>query len=200
MTITFVYGHPDQAKKGKVWEQLSALKTIAHSNWLCIGDFNQILSKEEKFSFKQGSILVADWFQQVISDLQLCNFHASGQRFTWMNNREENDLVMERLDRAFANIEWINLYPSYSLRNLPIIRSNHGLILLDFELQTPFRKRPFRFEHMWVSHPACKDMIKQARSPHGHRYQGSRAEQLRRKLLNVQMVVMVWNKTVFWEG
>ena len=55
-----------------------------------------------------------------------------------MNNKE-NDFVMERLDRSFANVEWVNLYLLYSLRNLPIIRSNHGPIILDFDYQTPFR-------------------------------------------------------------
>ena len=45
-----------------------------------------------------------------------------------MNNREDNEFIMERLDRAFASIEWINMYPSYSLRNLPIIKFDHGLL------------------------------------------------------------------------
>lgn len=29
-----------------------------------MGDFNQILSKEDKFSFKQGSIIGADFFSR----------------------------------------------------------------------------------------------------------------------------------------
>ena len=50
--------------------------------------------------------------------------------------------VMERLDRAFAYVEWINTYPYYVLCNHPILRSDHGSILLDFEMQQPFRRRP----------------------------------------------------------
>nr|POE76348.1 hypothetical protein CFP56_34515 [Quercus suber] len=81
ISITFVYGHLDQAKREEVW-QLSSLKATAHPNWLCIGDFNQILSKDEKFSFTQGSIAGANLFQQVISNLHLCDLTATGQRFT----------------------------------------------------------------------------------------------------------------------
>lgn len=88
---------------------------------------------------------------------------------------------MERLDKAFAIVEWINMYPSYSLRNIPIIRSDHGPVILDFDYQTPFRKRPFRFEHMWTTHPSCKDMVQQAWVFNSH---GSRVEQLRKKTLN----------------
>ena len=63
-----------------------------------------------------------------------------------MNGRENEAFVMERLDKAYASIEWINSYPHYALQNHPILRSDHGSILLDFDLQQPFRRRPFRFE------------------------------------------------------
>lgn len=56
-----------------------------------------------------------------------------------MNNREEEGFVMERLDRAFASVDWVNSYPQYSLQNLPV-DFDHGLILLNFEQQLPFRK------------------------------------------------------------
>ena len=167
---------------------------MAHQNWLCIGDFNQILYKEEKFSFNMGSIVGANLFQQVISELHLCNLVASGQKFTWMNNREEEGFVMERLDRAFASVDWVNSYPQYFLLNLPIVDSNHGPILLNFEKQLPFRKRPFRFELMWINHPSCKDMIHQAWNLHT---KGSRGAQLNNKLANVKKEAIGWNKSVF---
>ena len=110
-------------------------------------------------SFNQGIIVGATLLQQVIIDLQPCDLAAIGQRFTWMNNREDDDLVMERLDRAFATFEWVNMYPLCSLRNMPILHSDHGPIVLDLDVQGPFRKRPFRFEQMWTTHPTCHDMI-----------------------------------------
>ncbi|XP_030933957.1 uncharacterized protein LOC115959633 [Quercus lobata] len=109
-----------------------------------------------------GNIVGADEFQQVLMDLQLCDLSVSGQRFTWMNKREDEDFVMERLDRAFGIVEWVNKYPLYSLRNLPIVKSDHGSIILDLEFQTPFRKQPFRFELMWLTHAGCKEMVEVA--------------------------------------
>ncbi|XP_023877910.1 uncharacterized protein LOC111990365 [Quercus suber] len=111
VSITFVYGHPKLARKEEVWQQLSSLKASSHVSWLCIGDFNQILSWVDKFSFTQGSISGAFLFQKVISDLLFCDLAASGQQYTWMNNREDNEFIMERLDQAFATVEWINMYP-----------------------------------------------------------------------------------------
>lgn len=48
---------------------LRSLKLSAHSNWLCIGDFNQVLNDEGKFSFHRGIVAGADSFKQLISDL-----------------------------------------------------------------------------------------------------------------------------------
>ena len=111
-----------------------------------------------------------------------------------MNNKEEDGFVRERLDRTFANVEWVNSYPHYTLKNLPIIDSDHGPILLNFKHQYPFSKMPFRFELMWLNHPTCKDMIYQAWRLHT---KGSRATQLNNKLLNVRKEAINWNKLDF---
>lgn len=111
-----------------------------------------------------------------------------------MNRGEEEDFVMEKLDWAFASIVWVNTYPRYALRNLPIIRSDHGPILLDFEFFQAFKRRPFRFERMCLFHPSCKSVVQRA----WHCYlTGSRAMQLRNKLSNIRKEFTLWNKEVF---
>lgn len=79
-----------------------------------------------------------------------------------MNKREDKTFVMERLDRAFASVGWIHSYPQYALHNQPILRSDHGAILLDFEIYHPFKRRPFRFEKMWTTHEGCKSVVQEA--------------------------------------
>lgn len=93
---------------GGVWNDLKYIKSLAHQKWLCIGDFNQVLSHEEKFGFYYRKIKGADLFRQTIFDLELCELEAKEQRYTWMNEHEDESFVMEKLDRAFATIEWIN--------------------------------------------------------------------------------------------
>ena len=170
------------------------MKSLAKPIWLCIGDFNQVLCHEDKFSFNTRSIVGADSFLNTINDLELCELKAKGQRFTWMNEREDEAFVMEKLDRAFASVEWVNKYPYYALYNHPILRSDHGSILLDFEIHQPYRRRPFRFERMWLTHNACKDMIQKAWEA---QTQGSRAFKLQHKLDSVRKRAIEWNRTVF---
>ena len=50
-----------------------------------------------------------------------------------MNIREDETFVMEKLDRAFATVDWIKTYPQYTLHNQSILRFDHGAILLDLE-------------------------------------------------------------------
>ena len=63
LSITFVYGHPDHTKRGSVWSKLRELKLLSNPNWLCIGDFNQVLSKNDELSFSSYKTLGMDAFQ-----------------------------------------------------------------------------------------------------------------------------------------
>lgn len=102
--------------------------------------------------------------------------------------------MMEKLDRAFANDEWINTYPSYALKNFPILHSDYGPIILDFDLQLPFKHRPFRFEHMWFTHPSWKEVVQKAQDFHTS---GSRAFQFKNKISNLRSMFLKWNKDTF---
>ena len=75
-----------------------------------------------------------------------------------------------------------------------MLQSDHGPILLDLEVQTPFRKRPFRFELMWLTHEDCKELVHHAWDLHSI---GSRAIQLRNKFINVKQKALEWNKFFF---
>ncbi|KAL2934123.1 Ribosome maturation factor RimM [Bienertia sinuspersici] len=51
--------------------------------------------------------------------------------YTWTNNRERDDLVLERLDKAYGNNGWKQTYPEAIIWNFPIFISDHGPIALD---------------------------------------------------------------------
>lgn len=78
LLITFVYGHSKHAKRVEVWNMLKYLGNMAHKNWLCIGDFSQVLSQEDKFSFNERKIKGADLFNQTLFDLGLFELEARG--------------------------------------------------------------------------------------------------------------------------
>lgn len=102
---------------------LALLHTLHHllshyDKYLIIGDINQLDQYSDKI---RGNALIRGW-EDIITwkvTLNLQDIPFSGPRFTWTNNREEEDLIMERLDRGYASLEWINEFRHAHIRNLP---------------------------------------------------------------------------------
>jgi hypothetical protein len=67
-------------------------------------------------------------FRSVLDDLQLEELHLSGRLFTWSNHKDSPTL--ERLDRAFASVEWLEQYSCHHLRCLSSNSSDHAPLLL----------------------------------------------------------------------
>jgi hypothetical protein len=82
-------------------------------------------------------------FREVIDDLQLDEIHLSGRLFTWSNGRDHP--TMERLDRAFATVEWLQLYQNHHLRCLSSDSSDHAPLLLVLNSE-PWARPRFRFD------------------------------------------------------
>ena len=160
--VTFLYGHPNLAQRHLIWNELQIFGRQICQKWVCIGDFNQVLHESDKLTFKDNIMIGNLQLQLVLSALCLIPIDSKGLPFTWMNKRQGDEFVMEKLDRAFANTEWLDHFPHSVVRNLPIIRSDHGPIILDTDYPQQFRHRPFRFEWMWTTHPDCTPLINSA--------------------------------------
>jgi hypothetical protein len=63
-------------------------------------------------------------FRNTVDDLHLSNFHLLGRLFTWSNER--GNPTLERLDRAFASIEWMEMFQNHMLRCLSSDSSDHA--------------------------------------------------------------------------
>ncbi|KAK9670069.1 hypothetical protein RND81_13G174700 [Saponaria officinalis] len=130
---------------------------IRQSNdpWFCFGDFNAILSATEKQGGNNKSQREIDAFRDVV---EFCGFREItyiGHPFTWSNGRGGDENVQERLDRAMATDEWIDMYSSSSIHHLPKRKSDHLPIpvkiskAIDGNTQHK-RRRSFRFKKMWL--------------------------------------------------
>lgn len=66
---------------------------------------------------------------------------------------------MERLDRSYASMDWLTEFPHTNIRNLPIIHSDHGPILLQ-TTQAPWsRRRPYQIENWSLQFNDVKTII-----------------------------------------
>ncbi|GLT35041.1 hypothetical protein SLA2020_095260 [Shorea laevis] len=96
--FTGFYGHPERCNRRHSWSLLQELAGRESLPWLVCGDFNDILSQEEKL----GGCPQPDWmlqgFNEVVADCGLTEVQMAGGTFTWRRGG-----VREKLDRGLAS-------------------------------------------------------------------------------------------------
>ncbi|GKV52195.1 hypothetical protein SLEP1_g58784 [Rubroshorea leprosula] len=104
--FTGFYGYPERHNRRKSWVLIRELAGKSSFPWLIGGDFNDILSLDEKV----GGGPQPDWmlrgFQEVINDCNLTEIQMVRGWFTWRRGRTE-----EKLDHCLGTISWRNLFP-----------------------------------------------------------------------------------------
>ena len=165
--------------------------------WVCMGDFNEITSLEEKL----GGALRSDRQMQMFRDcLDFCGFKDigfTGLPFTWCNNRFDGPLVWVRLDRALASAEWMLKFPSVRLHHLAGFSSDHKPIWLcsdDVHRRFYRPQKPFRFEEMWLKDEGCEGVVNAAWDVS---VEADPMLKVLHKVNNCQSQLKSWNKNVF---
>lgn len=116
-----------------------------------MGDFNQIIHPNEKLGGKPPLNNKLQAFQDFMSINGLLDLKSTGLKFTWCNLRT-HQLILAKLDRSLANLEFINLFPNALLTNAHLFNSDHNPIIFSSNDHNSF-KRPylFKIELLWFS-------------------------------------------------
>ena len=115
LSITLSYMVIQPHKRKHVWNHLLSFRSTVTGPWVWIGDFNQVLKQEDKFSLRNQACLGATELYNCLQEASMIPMNATRVKFTWNNNRDDEDLVLERLERAFVNLEWLNSFGHSSL-------------------------------------------------------------------------------------
>ncbi|KAL0015069.1 hypothetical protein SO802_002138 [Lithocarpus litseifolius] len=87
----------------------------------------------------------------------------SGPKFTWSNQRQITKLILDRLDRCFANPSWRVQFPKAVVTHLPMVFSDHYPVLLELFKPPPTGlEKPFKFHTMRLHHPQFPEIVKRA--------------------------------------
>ena len=157
------YGWPEEQRKHESWQLLKHLHTRISTPWLCVGDYNEILSSDEKQGGVPKPLKHMEAFQATLLHCGLEDLGFQGNIFTWNDGRHGNAFVQERLDRA--TVAWKEIYPETRVFHLQTSYSDHIPIVITTQNQTQWtrrRKVPRRFEEKWASNPQCETVIQEA--------------------------------------
>lgn len=100
-------------------------------------------------------------FQDMVDECKFMDLGFIGHKFTWWGKRLRG-LVLERIDRAFANTSWLDQNPATWVQHFRAHSSNHNPNLIKPDGIPACRNKPFRFEQMWLKEEGCGDTVKVA--------------------------------------
>jgi len=144
--VTNVYAPSDHRESHLFLSCLSNLVPSFTGPSLLVGDFNLVRSELDKNTNLSNRAL-SSAFSDKINEVALLELPLFGSNFTWTNKRAEPTLA--RLDRAFFNVKFNNLFPCSSLHSLPRPTSDHTPLLVTLSTDIP-KPHNFRFENAWL--------------------------------------------------
>ena len=136
--------------------------SITHTT-LIFHYFDEVLCGEDKFGGNQVNLNRALEFKECLDECNMIDLGFAGPKYTWTNHRPITSLILERIDRCFANSGWRLLYSEAIVTHLPRTFSDHCPVLLELsKSSTNNFNKPFRFQTMWLLHPDFYRVVQQA--------------------------------------
>jgi len=159
--LSCIYGEPASEGKEIVWERISRIGVRRSEKWCLIGDFNEIMSNDEKIG---GPLRPESSFKPFGDMLSACGMEeleSSGIRFTWAGQRWKK-WIQSCLDRAFGNKAWLRAFPASNQKFLDKRGSDHRPVLVKFQVSQVREAGLFRFDKKFMFQPGVKQKIIEA--------------------------------------
>jgi hypothetical protein len=192
--LTCVYGEARTSECHKTWDMLKFIKASSPLPWLCIGDFNEVLHREEHLGVNERSNSQIQAFREIVDVCGLMDLGYVGTAWTFENKVTGGTYSRVRLDRALATPGWSERFPMAELRHLTAVASDHSAIFLRHEPKEgqPIHARIFRYEAMWESHDKFAPLIEQVWNAETR----TNMQGLERKLMSLSGSLTPWGRDI----
>ena len=152
--LTAIYAFSNFNKRKMLWEYLKNLAPLVNLPWVLLGDFNKMLTEDEKMEGLPLNGNRISTFRECIDQCGLMDLGFHGPRFTWS---DKNPIlyrnIKEHLDRGLGNTEWKIHFPRMEIHHFPCTKHDHCPKLLDTNPITCRLPKTFKFEQMWLMDP-----------------------------------------------
>jgi len=158
--LTCYYGFPERALCRDALDLLRVSRDMPSLSWCIIGDFNDLLSKQDKAGIHPHPNWLCMDFCEAVDYCALSDIKLHGHPFTWIKSPDTNRVLEERLDIAMGNSQWVQHFPEVKLTNFLTFHSDHSPILLD--IIPTVRQRynySFKFENSWLLEDDIEEVV-----------------------------------------
>ena len=126
-----VYMSCDANIRKQQWKVLTARRQLWGDKWLLAGDFNDILTNEEKWGGNARAERSFKEFNSFIEYNNLVDLGFTGNPWTWSNNWDGEGEIRQRLDRGLSTINWSQYFDKAKCEHVETIGSDHNMLLID---------------------------------------------------------------------
>ena len=98
--ISAIYVNPRFEERCILWNNLRILANMHDLPWALMGDFNEVLSAEEKYGGNPICQRRVRAIKECMDECSMMDLGFSGPIYTWTNKRELDNLIQYRLDRC----------------------------------------------------------------------------------------------------
>ncbi|XP_019253812.1 PREDICTED: uncharacterized protein LOC109232496 [Nicotiana attenuata] len=192
--VTLVYVKCDAIERIQLWDSMYHLASSMESPWLVGGDFNVILSEEEKYGGRPVYLSEVEDLAHCVDTYALYDLGFKGSLYTWWNERSDVDCIYKRLDMFFTNQEFLDLFPSLEVEHLIKYESDHAPLLLSCNIDTMQVKKPFKFLNFWAK---CETFLNVIKENWVTDTMGNTFNMFQSKLKKVKSALAAWSKETF---
>ncbi|XP_026416501.1 uncharacterized protein LOC113311934 [Papaver somniferum] len=121
--------------------------------WLAIGDFNSIVSQDEKIGGMEVNRRSMQKFNNCLNNYELIQAPKSGLMHSWSNCQHGDMRILCNLERAIYNHKWFQMHENWSYKVGLRIASDHSPLLGGGAIIPKPSNAPFKFQKMWLTHP-----------------------------------------------
>ncbi|CAA0823185.1 Unknown protein, partial [Striga hermonthica] len=191
--MIFVYMNSDKAIRRRQWEFLIDKKMNWGTCWMIAGDWNDIISNEEKRGGLRRLESSFSEFRQFIEEMEMLEVDQQGSFFTWGNNRASDGYVEERLDKVFSSWDWMTNFPNMKVSNFYRSASDHNVILINTDTEVGKRRKRFLFDKAWVKMEGVTEAVKEGWQVE---VEGSFMFQVHQEIKQTRMALLSWYKPI----
>ncbi|XP_026445212.1 uncharacterized protein LOC113345752 [Papaver somniferum] len=194
--ISFIYGSLNLSGMKDQWSFLSDMHDNNNNPWTLLGDFNFILTDSDKQGGNPSGSFPPKFVVDKLFEMNMNEVYSFGNRYTWCNRRfrNPNELIFEKLDRAFMNDKWVSVLPKTRAINLRRIYSDHCPVLVNLFHGMSKVNIPFKFFKCWQLNPEFKEVLNNSWTK---RVIGSPCFVVVNKLKTVKSDLCKWNINSF---